>query len=102
MDDHAKKVYELASKWLDDNKVDIDHNILEYTCRYHKCSSSLNNNDKYKTLIKLFSEERVKVIMQLILVMNEKPSEINTVWKKYIPYLDALRYAESELVKESV
>ena len=95
MDSHATKIYKLAVEWLEKENFVIDHNILEYTCKYHKCSSDLTMNDKFRILSKLFGVERVKIIIQLITVLNEKPGGNNVVWKPYVKYLEALRYAES-------
>jgi hypothetical protein len=101
MDRHAHDVYMHSMNYLNTKKdVKINHNILEYVCKYHHCVDHPFNHqhELFKELKKYFNLTTIGVILQLISALK-KGTEGKT-FPEYGVYLDALRYAEKQCLSD--
>lgn len=95
MDKHSRDVYQHAINYLE--KKQVDNNILEFVCRYHRCEHHTMNMNKRELFVELrqyFSLTTVRVILQLISAMSK--GEAGETYPAYTQYLDALKYGEKQ------
>jgi hypothetical protein len=100
MDPHATRVYKHTVAYLEEKKIVVNHNIIEYVCRYHHCSDhpfKLRKN-LFLELKKYFSTQTVNVIMQLIVALGKGVS--GTTYPKWKEYLVALQKGETLAIAE--
>jgi len=102
MNKHATDVYTHAVNYMNDKKTPINHNILEFVCRYHHCVKHQFNNRKelFTELRKYFSLTTTGVIIQLISALS-KGKEGKT-FPEYKMYLEALKYGENQSKSDMV
>jgi hypothetical protein len=97
MDKHANEVYWHSMDYL--NKKDgvkINHNILEYVCKYHHCVGHqfTHRRELFEELKKYFNLTTISIILQLISALEKGVD--GKAFPGYDVYLDALRYAEKK------
>jgi hypothetical protein len=103
MNKHANDVYHHSVNYLNKKgNIKINHNILEYVCKYHHCVDHQFNHrhELYEELKQYFNLTTTGIILQLISALK-KGNEGKT-FTEYSVYLDALRYAEDQCLTDLI
>lgn len=96
LSEHAKELYEKSKLYLEEKKVDVSNDILEYTSRFHSCENKkMRKNDIYEYLKNFFNNKTISVIFHLIRGIDDEEIAPYKGWELH---MEALRTTHKLMV----